>query len=179
MSAEPLYRAEQQEPAYHLRYTWTCWPSGERFSEPAVAGNHGGSCAGLGKRRSASAGGVLVGREHPDRFQHETQRIARAAGGPRQRATAVCTAHHRPAAGVQPEAGRAHRSATIGASRSRPTSRRRSTKGCLLILDTPTRCASLRSSTRTSICLNRTNRPEAVLVQPAPGAGRGATSARL
>jgi REP element-mobilizing transposase RayT len=28
---EPLYRAERQDPAYHLRYTWTGWPSGARF----------------------------------------------------------------------------------------------------------------------------------------------------
>jgi REP element-mobilizing transposase RayT len=31
MPDEPLYRAEAQEPAYHLRYTWTGWPSGEQF----------------------------------------------------------------------------------------------------------------------------------------------------
>jgi len=31
MPAEPLYRADHQDPAYHLRYTWTSWPSGKRF----------------------------------------------------------------------------------------------------------------------------------------------------
>jgi REP element-mobilizing transposase RayT len=31
MSPVPLYRAEQQKPAYHLRYAWTAWPSGDRF----------------------------------------------------------------------------------------------------------------------------------------------------
>jgi REP element-mobilizing transposase RayT len=31
MPDEPLYRPEVQEPAYHLRYTWTGWPSGTRF----------------------------------------------------------------------------------------------------------------------------------------------------
>lgn len=28
---EPLYRTERQEPAYHLRYGWTCWPGGRAF----------------------------------------------------------------------------------------------------------------------------------------------------
>jgi REP element-mobilizing transposase RayT len=31
MPPEPLYHADRQEPAYHLRYGWTCWPSGKRF----------------------------------------------------------------------------------------------------------------------------------------------------
>src|SRR5688500_14944557 len=31
MPPEPLYRVDQQEPAYHLRYGWTCWPSARRF----------------------------------------------------------------------------------------------------------------------------------------------------
>jgi REP element-mobilizing transposase RayT len=31
MPPEPLYHPDRQDPAYHLRYGWTCWPSGKRF----------------------------------------------------------------------------------------------------------------------------------------------------
>jgi REP element-mobilizing transposase RayT len=33
MPVEPLYRAETQDPAYHLRYSWTGWPSRGQFTE--------------------------------------------------------------------------------------------------------------------------------------------------
>jgi REP element-mobilizing transposase RayT len=33
MRAAPIYHAERQNPAYHLRYTWTAWPAGKQFVE--------------------------------------------------------------------------------------------------------------------------------------------------
>ena len=32
MPPEPLYHLDRQQPAYHLRYGWTCGPSGKRFT---------------------------------------------------------------------------------------------------------------------------------------------------